>query len=104
MGDKEKEKQELSSSKRIDSSTDDPIRVYIREMGKANLLSREEEVEISKRIEKAQYYIEKIILNFRYTITESLSIIRFLIEGKERLDKVVLEKKILNKTKYLENL
>ncbi|MFQ5799819.1 MAG: sigma-70 factor domain-containing protein, partial [Bacteroidota bacterium] len=34
--------------------TDDPVRMYLREMGKVPLLTREEEVEIAKRIEKGQ--------------------------------------------------
>ena len=100
---RQKEKQQ-PIEKKNEGSTDDPVRLYIKEMGKVNLLTREEEVEISKRIEKAQYYVEKIILYFRYTITESLSIIDFLISGKERFDKVILEKKILDKNQYMKKL
>ena len=33
---------------------DDPVRMYLRQMGQVPLLSREQEVEISKRIEKAE--------------------------------------------------
>ena len=35
------------------SRTNDPVRVYLREMGQVSLLSREGEVEIAKRIEEA---------------------------------------------------
>ncbi len=37
-----------------DTRTDDPVRMYLREMGHIKLLNREEEVEISKRIEDGQ--------------------------------------------------
>ncbi len=55
-------------------TSDDPVRMYLKEMGAVPLLTREEEVEISKRIEKAQIQIEKIILRFRYSIREAISI------------------------------
>ena len=34
---------------------DDPVRMYLRQMGQVPLLSREEEVAISKRIEAAEF-------------------------------------------------
>ncbi len=37
-----------------DGGTNDPVRVYLREMGQVSLLTREGEVEIAKRIEAAQ--------------------------------------------------
>src|SRR3954468_2937420 len=39
-------------------SFDDPVRMYLKEMGQVKLLSREEEVEISKRIEQAEQEIK----------------------------------------------
>lgn len=70
-------------------------------MGSVPLLTREEEVEISKRIEKAQIQIEKIIMRFRYSIREAISIALYFISGKERFDKVIAEKEVLDKTLYL---
>ncbi len=64
-------------------------------------LSREEEVEISKRIEKAQIQIEKIIMRFRYSTREAISIVNYLIHNKERFDKCITEKEVLNKTEFL---
>ncbi|MCH9621167.1 MAG: RNA polymerase sigma factor SigA [Chlamydiia bacterium] len=98
------DKEVAQAPKRSEGSSDDPVRMYLKEMGSVPLLSREEEVEISKRIEKAQIQAEKIILRFRYSITESLSIIRFLENGKERFDKVVIEKKIEDKNHFFEIL
>lgn len=102
---RKKEAKEVESvQKRSEGSSDDPVRMYLREMGSVPLLTREEEVEISKRIEKAQVQIEKIILRFRYAISETLSIIRFLTKGKERFDKVVVEKHIPDKKVFFEIL
>lgn len=88
-------------SKKSEGSSDDPVRMYLKEMGSVPLLSREEEVEISKRIEKAQIQIEKIIMRFRYSAKEAISIAAYLIYGKERFDKIVAEKEVEDKQKYL---
>ena len=87
-------------SKRQKNSTDDPIRLYLKEMGVISVLNREQEVEISKRIEKSQIQIEKIILRFRYVVFESLSMLDYLIKGKEKFDKIIEEKNINDKAHY----
>ena len=46
--------EELDLDPSVDTRTDDPVRMYLREMGYIKLLTREEEVEISKRIEEGQ--------------------------------------------------
>ena len=48
------ETEELDLDPSVDTRTDDPVRMYLREMGHIKLLTREEEVEISKRIEEGQ--------------------------------------------------
>jgi RNA polymerase primary sigma factor len=99
---KKKEAKELEGMpKRSEGSPDDPVRMYLKEMGSVPLLSREEEVEISKRIEKAQIQIERIIMRFRYSTAEAISITTFLIQGKERFDKCITEKEVLNKNEFL---
>lgn len=99
---KKKEAKELEGiSKRIEGSPDDPVRMYLKEMGSVPLLTREEEVEISKRIEKAQHQIERIIMRFRYSTRETISIANFLIQGKDRFDKCIAEKEVINKTEFL---
>lgn len=97
-----KEAKELEGlPKRAEGTPDDPVRMYLKEMGSVPLLSREEEVEISKRIEKAQTQIEKIILRFRYSTREAISIASYLLNGKDRFDKLISEKEVTNKTEFL---
>ncbi len=99
---RKKEAKELEGlPKRIEGTPDDPVRMYLKEMGSVPLLSREEEVEISKRIEKAQIQIERIIMRFRYSTREAISIATYLIQGKERFDKSITEKEVLNKQEFL---
>lgn len=102
---RKKETKELENlPKRSEGSPDDPVRMYLKEMGAVPLLSREEEVEISKRIEKAQIQVERIIMRFRYATSEAISIANHLLTGKERFDKCITEKAILNKQEFLNNL
>ncbi len=99
---RKKEAKELEGlPKRMDGSPDDPVRMYLKEMGSVPLLSREEEVEISKRIEKAQIQIERIIMRFRYSNCEAIAIANYLIHGKERFDKSITEKEIPNKQEFI---
>ncbi len=95
---RKKEAKELEGlAKRTEGTSDDPVRMYLKEMGSVPLLTREEEVEISKRIEKAQIQIEKIIMRFRYSTREAISIANYLITGKERFDKIIAEKEVADK-------
>ena len=102
---RKKEAKELEGlAKRAEGTPDDPVRMYLKEMGSVPLLTREEEVEISKRIEKAQAKIERIILRFRYSTKEAISIAYYLISGKDRFDKIIAEKEIEDKAAYLKLL
>lgn len=102
---RKKEAKELEGlAKRTEGTPDDPVRMYLKEMGTVPLLTREEEVEISKRIEKAQVQIERIILRFRYSSKEAISIAQYLINGKERFDKIISEKEVEDKTHFLKLL
>ncbi|ADI39282.1 RNA polymerase sigma factor rpoD [Waddlia chondrophila 2032/99] len=102
---KKKEAKELEGlPRRVEGTPDDPVRMYLKEMGSVPLLTREEEVEISKRIEKAQHQIERIIMRFRNSSRETIAICSALINNKERFDKCITEKEIENKTEFLKLL
>ncbi|MCB1149292.1 MAG: RNA polymerase subunit sigma, partial [Chlamydiia bacterium] len=102
---KKKEAKELEAlPKRSEGTPDDPVRMYLKEMGSVPLLSREEEVEISKRIEKAQQQVEKIIMRFRYSAKEAIAIANYLVLAKERFDKCISEKEVVNKTEFLKRV
>lgn len=102
---KKKEAKELESlPKRVEGTPDDPVRMYLKEMGSVPLLSREEEVEISKRIEKAQVQVENIIMRFRYSASEAIAIATFLINNKERFDKSISEKEVASKADFVRKL
>jgi RNA polymerase primary sigma factor len=57
---KQPEPEEEDEKSRLDI-LDDPVRMYLRQMGQVPLLTREQEVEISKRIEKAEHEIRRMV-------------------------------------------
>jgi len=57
-----------------ESSVDDPIRLYLREIGKENLLTAEQEVELSKSMEEGENIIKGIIKRSGVLIPEFLQI------------------------------
>ena len=68
---------------------DDPVRMYLREMGKVPLLDREGEVEIAKRIEAGQIMIAKAVFSLDSPIRELQRLARAVEKGDMRLDEVV---------------
>jgi RNA polymerase primary sigma factor len=54
--------------------TSDPVRLYLREMGRVCLLTREGEVAIAKRIEEGKKEVIRVILNCPITVKEVLNI------------------------------
>lgn len=57
-----KPKSKVLGGDKSDSSVDDPIRLYLREIGRENLLNAEQEVELSKRMEEGSEIIKQVIL------------------------------------------
>ncbi|HET6888447.1 MAG TPA: RNA polymerase sigma factor RpoD [Candidatus Udaeobacter sp.] len=83
---------------------DDPVRMYLKQMGQVPLLTREQEVEISKRIEEAEGMVLKHINRFGFIAQAHLDLALKLIEGRERFDRVILDKKIESRERYMKNL
>jgi RNA polymerase primary sigma factor len=85
---------------------DDPVRMYLKQMGQVALLTREQEVEISKRIEAAENEIRKIIYSLGFAGKEHIALAeKLLVEPpRERFDRVILEKKVDNRNMHLRAL
>jgi RNA polymerase primary sigma factor len=83
---------------------DDPVRMYLKQMGQVPLLTREQEVEISKRIETAELKVREIINNFGFTGKEHLALAKRLLNGRERFDRVIVDKKIDGRDHYMRAL
>jgi len=80
---------------------DDPVRMYLKQMGQVPLLTREQEVEISKRIEKAEQEIRGRIVTFRQTPKEVIALAKRLEAGKERFDRIVQERAVKDRERLM---
>ncbi len=83
---------------------DDPVRMYLKQMGQVPLLTREQEVEISKRIEEAEIMVQRLINRFGFIAQAHLDLAQKLTEGGERFDRVILDKKIESRERYMKML
>jgi RNA polymerase primary sigma factor len=83
---------------------DDPVRMYLKQMGQVPLLTREQEVEISKRIEEAEIMVQRLINRFGFISQAHLDLAQKLTEGGERFDRVILDKKIESRERYMKLL
>lgn len=69
--------------------TTDPVRMYMREMGSVELLTREGEIEIAKRIEDGLKHMVMAISACPTTINEILAHVLRVREGQAQIDEVV---------------
>ena len=100
----EKEAKAKAPTARSIEILDDPVRMYLRQMGQVPLLTREQEVEISKRIEKAENRVYSLTLRFGVLPREMIITARRVLNGKERFDRVVVERKGKRRERYLVEL
>ncbi len=69
--------------------TTDPVRMYMREMGSVELLTREGEIEIAKRIEEGLKYMIQAISACPTTIAEMLEMVSAIERDEMRIDELV---------------
>ena len=85
---------------------DDPVRMYMRQMGKVPLLTREQEVAICKRMEASENDQKRLIYSFGFAAKEHIALAEKLISEppKERFDRVIVDKKIESREQHLVEL
>ena len=87
-------------------SLDDPVRMYMNQMGKVPLLTREQEVEVCKRIEEAELEMKRLVYRFGFTAKEHSAVAQKLLADppKERFDRIVVESKVASHDGHLREL
>src|ERR1700676_748479 len=70
--------------------TDDPVRIYLREMSVVPLLNREGEVDIAKRIERGQRRVLKALSRSPIVIRQVLAIGEDLKSGARSIKEIVV--------------
>jgi RNA polymerase primary sigma factor len=70
---------------------DDPVRMYLREMGRVPLLTKDQEVRIAQNIERAENALRETIIRTPYTLKEIVPILQRIIRGKTSLESLTRE-------------
>src|SRR6056297_2020521 len=114
----EEEKKPSLSKKKVvysdkdSSSVDDPIRLYLREIGKENLLTAEQEVELSKQMEDGENIIKSVIHKSGMLLPQMYQIMqktfsrvdpREMELSKKEISEILTERRRLNQS-YREDL
>jgi len=85
-----KKKVAKKSSTASDSSyVDDPIRLYLKEIGKVSLLSGDEEVDLAKRIETGENLIEDAVVNSTLLINDLIKNYPKVKSGKIKITEIM---------------
>jgi RNA polymerase primary sigma factor len=85
----EEEEDEITADPEALVRGNDPVKMYLHEMGCVSLLTREGEVEIAKRIEQGEQQVFSVIIGCPVTIKEVLALGDKLRKGTIRLKEVV---------------
>ena len=83
---------------------DDPVRMYLKQMGQVPLLTREQEVEISKRIETAELKAQEALFQASVIGGYIVGLGSKLLNREDRFDRLVIDKKIESRDAYFKGL
>ncbi|MBN2830757.1 MAG: RNA polymerase sigma factor RpoD [Candidatus Omnitrophica bacterium] len=82
--------EQLKSEERF-MPLDDPVKMYLKQMGSISLLSREHEIELAKRIEEAEEKFKRAALNTKFVRNHTITVARDIVEEKINIEEVVKE-------------
>jgi RNA polymerase primary sigma factor len=85
---------------------DDPVRLYLRQMGQVPLLTREDEVSICRRIEAAEEEICRLVYQLGFAAKEHIALAEKLVcePPKERFDRIVVDRKVAVRDRHMAEL
>ena len=98
-----KDQKNVPGRKQTDSM-EDPIRMYLHQMGQVPLLTREQEVEICMRIEEAEVRAKELFNRFTFAPKMYAKLLDRLEHMDERFDRVVTDKFDDNRDAYMAQL
>jgi len=80
---------ELDLSPGKTSRVDDPVKLYLREMGRVPLLTKKEEIQLSKRIEEGQRIIEEAVFQVPVAVSEVKKLCNKVITRKAKCSNII---------------
>lgn len=101
---RQEEQEEEESRTSNNDILDDPVRMYLKQMGQVPLLTREQEVEISKRIETAESKAQEALFEASIVGRHIATLGAKLLTREERFDRIVIDKRIESRESYFKAL
>jgi len=80
---------------------DDPVKMYLKQMGSVSLLSREEEIALAKKIEEAEGNFKCAVMATKFCRNSILVVVDDILEGRLNLEEMVKEDIKINKGSVL---
>ncbi|HXC65113.1 MAG TPA: sigma-70 family RNA polymerase sigma factor, partial [bacterium] len=84
-----KDEAKARAEAREEGGSDDPVRMYLHEMGRTPLLTREQEVRLAKRIEDEELKVQDVILSATLARDQAKALAESVVKGKQLASEVV---------------
>jgi len=88
---KEESLQDQAKSEERFLPLDDPVKMYLKQMGSISLLSREHEIELAKKIEEAEERFKRASLATKFMRSEMIGVANGILKGVINFEEVVKE-------------
>ena len=89
--------EDVAEKEKGDDSIDDPVRMYLMQMGRIPLLSRDEEITAAKKIDAARLRFRNTMLATDFMLRGAFDALQKVLSGELRLDRTI-EVSVTNKT------
>lgn len=101
---KKRKKEILPEQREASPQIDDPVRMYLKQMGQISLLTRDDEIKLAKKIEIAKARFRNAVLQMGIAREEVLKITNQILKDKLNIEEVVKEEFKVPKEKMLEKI
>ncbi|MEW5758346.1 MAG: RNA polymerase sigma factor RpoD [Candidatus Omnitrophota bacterium] len=98
-----KEDVESIAQERV-SPMDDPVKMYLKQMGSIDLLSREEEIDLAKKIEEREKNLFQVVLVTKFAKKEIIKLFEEILEKKSGLEDLIKEDIFLRDEKFIKKV
>ena len=85
----EARKEDLSTGESSGRRIDDPVRMYLTQMGEIPLLTREEEVRLAKKIELTRMAFRQMVLESDYCASQAVDTLQQVLDGRLPFDRTM---------------
>jgi RNA polymerase primary sigma factor len=82
---------------------DDPVKMYLKQMGRISLLSREDELRLAKKIEETENNFRQLVLSSKFVKREIIDLVKKVIANEIHIENIVKEDIAIRREKTMKN-